>query len=73
MKNSDARNPRQAPLSSTSAFVIHIVDRSADSLCGRIEHVVSGRSAYFASVGEMLEAMFRTLDAVDQQIDPLNV
>jgi hypothetical protein len=54
----------QAPLSVHRAFVVHFrvnSDVAQGRLAGRVEHVVSGQSAHFASVEELLAFIARVL------------
>jgi hypothetical protein len=54
----------QAPLSVHCAFVVHFrvnSDVSLGRLAGRVEHVVSGQSAHFASLEELLAFIARML------------
>jgi hypothetical protein len=55
---------RQAPLSVHRAFVVHLrvnSDVAQGQLAGRVEHVVSGQSAHFASLEELLAFIAQTL------------
>ena len=54
----------QAPLSVHCAFVVHFrvnSDVAHGRLAGRVEHVVSGQSAHFASLEELLAFIARVL------------
>jgi len=54
----------QAPLSVHWAFVVHFrvnSDVTQGRLAGRVEHVVSGQSAHFASLEELLAFIARVL------------
>lgn len=54
----------QAPLSVHCAFVGHFrvnSDVTQGRLAGRVEHVVSGQSAHFASLEELLAFIARVL------------
>ena len=54
----------QAPLSVHCAFVVHFrvnSDVTQGRLAGRVEHVVSGQSAHFASLEELLAFIARVL------------
>jgi len=56
---------RETPLSADAAFVVHLASTASaerDCVCGRIEHIDSGRSTRFASVGELLAFMHRIVD-----------
>ena len=56
-----------APLSVHCAFVVHFrVDSEVAQgrIAGRVEHVVSGQSAHFASLEELLASMARVLPTV---------
>ena len=63
MKNNDENT--SGPLSATAAFVIHVVDRTADSFSGRIEHDRSGRAVYFSSLSELHEVVRGVLDEIE--------
>ena len=55
---------RQAPLSVHCAFVVHFRennDVAHGQMSGRVEHVVSGQSAHFASLEELLAFIARVL------------
>jgi len=57
----------QAPLSVHRAFVVHFrvnSDVAQGRLTGRVEHIVSGQSAHFASLEEMLAFIARMLATV---------
>jgi hypothetical protein len=54
----------QAPLSVHRAFVVHFRenhDVGRRQIAGRVEHVVSGQSAHFASLEELLAFIERVL------------
>jgi hypothetical protein len=54
----------QAPLSVHWAFVVHFrvnSDVAQGRLAGRVEHVVSGQSAHFTSLEELLAFIARVL------------
>jgi hypothetical protein len=54
----------QAPLSVHRAFVVHFrenTDVAHRQMSGRVEHVVSGQSAHFASLEELLAFIARVL------------
>jgi hypothetical protein len=54
----------QAALSVHRAFVVHLrvnSDVAQGRLAGRVEHVVSGQSAHFASLEELLAFIAQTL------------
>jgi hypothetical protein len=56
-----------APLSVHWAFVVHFrtdTDMTRGHITGRVEHVVSGQSAHFDSLEELLEFMARVLASV---------
>ena len=56
-----------APLSVHCAFVVHFrvnSDVTQGRLAGRVEHVVSGQSAHFASLEELLAFIARVLATV---------
>jgi hypothetical protein len=56
--------PSIAPLSPHWAFVIQLRERTpvhGDELCGRVEHIVSGQTARFASTAELLRFIERVL------------
>jgi hypothetical protein len=56
-----------APLSVHHAFVVHFRVNSnvmRGRLAGRVEHVVSGQAAHFASLEEFLAFMVRVLATV---------
>ena len=56
-----------APLSVHWAFVVHFrtdTDITQGRITGRVEHVVSGQSTHFDSLGELLEFMTRVLASV---------
>ncbi len=64
MTNDRIPNPHGAPLSASSAFVVHLTDRAMDTperIQGRIEHVSSGRSMHFASSAELIGFMQQAL------------
>ncbi|MBX3025136.1 hypothetical protein KF840_09520 [bacterium] len=53
-----------------AAFVIQLAtgfDPAAGAVVGRVEHVLSGRAARFASVPELLDFMQGTLAAQDSR------
>jgi hypothetical protein len=57
----------QAPLSVHWAFVVHFrvnSDVAQGRLAGRVEHVASGQSVHFASLGELLAFMAQVLGTV---------
>lgn len=54
----------KAPLSADAAFVVHLTEAAAaahDDVCGRIEHITSGRALRFTSVAELLGFMRQTV------------
>lgn len=54
----------QAPLSIHRAFVVHVrndADVTQRQLSGRVEHVVSGQGAHFASLDELLQFIAQRL------------
>jgi hypothetical protein len=58
---------RRPTLSARSAFVVHLsaTDLNVpEALCGRIEHVASGRSSRFASIADLVGFMRRNLDPI---------
>jgi hypothetical protein len=62
--SASAPNACSAPLTAASAFVVHLTARGAEApglVQGRIEHVVSGRSAHFATEAELIGFMQQTL------------
>jgi hypothetical protein len=64
MTNDRTRPSAPAPLSAKAAFVVHLTATAADApetLLGRVEHVRSGKSLRFASAGELVGFMQRTL------------
>jgi hypothetical protein len=57
----------QAPLSVHWAFVVHLrtsSDAARGQVDGRVEHVVSGQSAHFNSLEELLAFMARVLATI---------
>lgn len=55
---------KRAPLSVHHAFVVHFrvnSDVAQGQLAGRVEHVVSGQSAHFDSLEELLAFVTRVL------------
>jgi hypothetical protein len=66
VKRSDA-NPEAAPvLPASGAFVVQFAqppNREPGAIAGRVEHVVSGRSARFGSWGELRDFVTSTLAA----------
>lgn len=64
MTNTQIPNPMRPPLSADAAFVVHltaIATESPESVCGRVEHVLSGNATRFASVAELLGFMRQVL------------
>ena len=64
MTNDTTRPGTPAPLSAKGAFVVHLAEGAGDgpeTLLGRVEHIVSGRSLRFSSVAELVGFMQRTL------------
>ncbi len=56
-----------APLSVHHAFVVHFrvnSDVAQGRMAGRVEHVVSGQAAHFASLEELLAFIARVLSTV---------
>jgi len=56
----------QAPLSIHRAFVVHVrndVDPVQRRISGRVEHVVSGQGAHFASLDELLQFIAQRLSS----------
>jgi hypothetical protein len=54
----------QAPLSIQRAFVVHFRENTEVAhrqMSGRVEHVVSGQSAHFTSLEELLDFIARVL------------
>jgi hypothetical protein len=65
-------NEQTPPLSTRRAFLIHFRAgncRTADELCGRVEHVSSGRAEHFANADELWAFVFRTLDDLEHKPD----
>ena len=63
IKRPSATEPR-APLSASTAFVVHLTTDSAgvpETLQGRVEHVRSGESLRFGSVADLVRFMQRVL------------
>jgi hypothetical protein len=61
------QQPEKAPLSVHWAFVVHFrvnSDVAHGQVAGRVEHVVSGQSAHFDSLEELLAFMARVLATV---------
>jgi hypothetical protein len=57
----------QTPLSVHRAFVVHLrtgSDVTRGPLAGRVEHVVSGQSAHFDSLDDLLAFLARVLATV---------
>ena len=51
-----------APLSASSAFVVHLASPTTPELVlGRVEHIATGRSLRFASAAELIGFMLHTL------------
>ena len=56
-----------APLSVHHAFVVHFrtsTDIARGQIAGRVEHVISGQAAHFASLEELLAFIARVLTTV---------
>jgi len=61
---------KSAPLTPDRAFVVQFradTDLAADSIRGRVEHVVSGQARHFDSWEALLAFIARVLQAVDTQ------
>ena len=55
-----SQSSEAAPLSAHKAFVVHLVDGESletEAVCGRVEHVVSGRYVRFTSITQLIEFM----------------
>jgi hypothetical protein len=64
MSNDRVSSSSAGTLAPASAFVVHLSVRGTEApelVQGRIEHVVSGRSAHFASSAELIGFMQQTL------------
>jgi hypothetical protein len=63
----------QAPLSVHRAFVVHFWesnDVAHRQMSGRVEHVVSGQSAHFVSLEDLLDFIARVLPIVQGPPQP---
>jgi hypothetical protein len=61
----------ERPLSPACAFVVQFRERvpgAADDFTGRVEHIVSGRTARFESSEELLAFFVRVLNAAQTRV-----
>ena len=56
------------------AFVVHFrpLDKQAQSLAGRVEHLRSGRMVHFESVGELVEFFVQSLESEEAEESSLS-